>query len=317
MARRAAPTSPRRCGPVRPGYGPNSWSGWPPPTPTLLTAAVDALRTLLGGAGARARRLDGAQLDALAATLPLGGAGGGWAAALSGIVAGQNGVGTDDAELPVSLEALQALDVPVGGAGLMLGVNRHHEPVTIRLFRPEPTRAALIGGLRCAQLLVLRSLALGAQIVVQSGRPYAWEPFLRGVSGQGTSVVTMVPPGRIIEPPPASPTRPQLVVVDVGPVGATGLPVVESSWRATLLVRDDLNQADLDILARADVALLQPLTQPEAYIAASALGLGESAGWLTRIRADMMGVVVGRRTLRWAMLSTTPIEQQLVGAPTR
>jgi type VII secretion protein EccE len=287
------------------------------PSAEGLTASVNALRTLLGAAGAAGRPLDGAQLDALAATLPLGGGASGRSAVLSGVVARDEGIGQDGSGVPVSQAMLTALEVPVGGAGLVLGINRHGNPVTVRMFRPEPTRAALIGGLRCAELMALRALAVGARVIVQSGRPYAWEPFLRGISARGTSVVTMVAPGQIVEPPPASPIQPQLVVVDVGPVGATGIPVVESAWRTTLLVRDELGQTDLDVLARADLALLQPLTPNEAYVASAALGLGDSAGWLTRIRADMIGVVVGRRTLRWALLSTTPIEQQLIGAPTR
>jgi hypothetical protein len=44
-----------------------------------------------------------------------------------------------------------------------------------------------------------------------------------------------------------------------------------------------------------------------------ALGLGDAAEWLTRIRGDMVGVVAGRRAVRWALLAATPTERQLVG----
>lgn len=285
------------------------------PSTTVLGAAVDGLRKLLSGAGAKARRLDGAQMDGLAATLPLGGAAGGIGGVLAGtFTAGRDDLGTGVSEIPLTEQALSVIDQPVGGAGMVLGVNRRGEPVIVRMFRPEPTRAVLIGGLRCAELIVLRALAIGAQVIVQSGRPYAWEPFLRGV---GDQVVRVVPPGRIVEPPPATASQPQLLIVDVGPVGATGVTVVESAWRATLLVRDELTQQDLDVLARADLAMLQPLAPHEAYLASAALGLGDSGSWLTRIRPDMIGVVVSRRTLRWALLSNTPLENQLIGVPTR
>lgn len=287
------------------------------PSPAALAAATSALHALLGSAGAAARPLDGAQLDALAATLPLGGAAGGPGAVLAGMVAGHEGLGLDGVGLPVTAATLASIEAPVGGAGLVLGINRHGDPVTVRLFRPEPTRAALIGGLRFAQIIVLRAVAIGAQVIVQSGRPAAWEPFLRGVSARGTAVIALVTPGQLGEPPPATPVRPQLLVVDVGPVGAMGIPIVEAGWRTALLVRDELGQADLDVLARADLALLQPLTPAEAYVAAAALGLGDSANWLTKIRADMVGIVVGRRTLRWALISGTPIEQQIIGPPVR
>ena len=63
--------------------------------------------------------------------------------------------------------------------------------------------------------------------------------------------------------------------------------------------------------------LLQPLTAAEAALAGGALGLGGSADWLTRIQSDMVGVVLPRRSVRWTLLSPTPIELQLIGAITR
>ncbi|MBT8224565.1 MAG: type VII secretion protein EccE [Dactylosporangium sp.] len=283
------------------------------PSPSALAGLVRSLRALLAAASARARPLDGTQLEALAATLPLGGASSGSSAMLAGVVAGGTGLGVSGTGLPVTAPMLAALHLPLGNAGMMLGVNRHGDPVVVRMFRGEPTRAAIIGGIRCAQVVLLRALAVGAHAVVLSGRPYAWDPFLRAIGAHASGSVMMAQPGQVLEPPPASAVRPQLLVVDVGPVGTTGVPVVEGAWRTTLLVRDDLGQADLDVLSRVDLALLQPLATDEAHIAAAALGLGDAGGWLTRIRADMIGVVIGRRTLRWALVSGTPIEHQTIG----
>lgn len=282
-----------------------------------LTRLTAALQMLVGSAGAHIKPLDGTQMDALTATLPLGGTAGGTSAMLAGVVAGSSALGSQGSGIPIEEETLACLEIPVGGAGLMLGVNRHGDPVTVRLFRPEPTRAAVIGGLRCAQVIVLRALAIGAEAIVLSGRPQAWEPFLRGVCAQGSCAIAMAAPGRILDPAPATPIRPQLLIVDVGPVGTTGIPVVEAAWRTTLLIRDDLGQSDIEILARTDLALIQPLTPNEAYFASAAFGLGDSAAWLTRIRADMIGLVVGRRTLRWALISATQLEHNLIGQPTR
>jgi hypothetical protein len=283
------------------------------PGPQSQAAALGALRRLLGSAGAAAQRLDGTQLAGLAATLPLGGAADPSAAGLAAVLNRSAAAAlVGDTGMRTGAPALAALDLPVGGAGLMMGVNRHDEPTTVRLFRPEPTRVALFGGLRYAELVVLRALALGGRVVVQTGRPQAWEPFVRGVSGPGDAL-GIAPPNRPLELPPASPLQPQLVLVDVGPVGAMGVPVVEAAWRATLVLRDDLAPHDADILARADLVMVPPLSAPEAEIAGNALGLSQLADHLPRIRPDMVGVVVGRRTLRWTLLSPTPIEQQLIG----
>jgi type VII secretion protein EccE len=265
-----------------------------------LTAAVQALGRLLGNDGAAVRRLDGEQLAGFAATLPLGGPDRGplpWLAR----------PGAPRSSPPDGLE------LPVDAAGLMIGTNRHGAPVLVRLFRAEPTRAMVVGGVRCAQVLAVRAMALGARVVVQTTRPYAWEPFVRGVSTPGETIA-VIPPGRPVPAAPGTPLHPLLTVVDAGPVPAEAL--TGGGWQATLVVRDELTPADMDVLGRADLVVLQPLRPDEATVAGSTLGLGDAAGWLTRIRPDMVGVV-NRRAVRWALLSSTPIEQQLIGPPAR
>ncbi|MDG4833888.1 type VII secretion protein EccE [Solwaraspora sp. WMMD1047] len=283
------------------GAGPGSVAGSVPVDLTVrltagdaagLTAAVRGMRRLLDAGGGSARRLDGEHLAGLRATLPLG---------LAPAGRGRPPAGSD------------ALDLPMGGAGLMIGANRHGTAVGVRLFRPEPTGAVLIGGVRPAQLIALRAMALGARVVVQTTRPGAWNPFVRGAAGAGEPI-PVIPAGRGLTGPPATPLRPVLTIVDVGPVAAA--PARTGAWQARLVVRDEVTATDVDPLARADLVILQPLRPAEAALAGPALGLGDSADWLTRIRDDMVGLV-NRRVLRWARLAVTPIEARLVGSPTR
>ncbi|WP_432983734.1 type VII secretion protein EccE [Dactylosporangium sp. CA-233914] len=286
------------------------------PSGAALEQAIVALGRLAAGIEAEVTRLDGAQLDGLAATLPLGGGAASDDAMLAGLVSGHDGLALGGGRaVSVGAPRLAAAEPMVGGEGVMLGVNRRGEPLVVRLFRAEPTRAALIGGMRCAQLVILRALATGARVVVQSARPHDWQPFQRAL---GTSeALTVVPPGRLADPPPATATQPQLLVMDVGPIPGRAVPVPESAWRTVLFLRDDMTTADVDLLTRSDLALLQPLSPHEATLAGDALGLGDSRGWLTRISPEMLGVVINRQTVRWTQISTTPIELQLTGGPTR
>jgi type VII secretion protein EccE len=272
------------------------------PDAQALDVAAQALRKLLAAEHAHARRLDGEHLGGLAATLPLGGAD---VPDPAGRPAPAHGL------LPAAVA--DGLELPVGAAGLMVGSNRHGRPVVARFFRPEQTRALLVGGVRAAQLLALRAMALGARVVVQTARPQAWEPFVRGASVPGESIA-VVPPGRAIEIAPGSALHPLFVVVDVGPVGADNRP--GAGWQATLVVRDEFTAADVDVATRADLLLVQPLRPDEADVLGAALGLGDTAQWLTRIRADMVALV-NRRAVRWAALAQTPIEAQLIGPPAR
>jgi type VII secretion protein EccE len=261
------------------------------PDPAGLATAVQGVRRLLGAVGLTVRRLDGEHLDGLLASLPLGRV----------LVPGPAGaLGERASTLP--------------GSGVMVGRNRRGSPVIARLVRPEPTRVLLVGGIRAAETLTLRALALGAHVLVQTGRPAAWEPFLRAVS-LPSDTIAMVPPGQTVALPPAGRLAPQLVVVDVG-TAAGDPPGGYGPWRTTMVVRDDLAAADVDPLARADLVILQPLRPDEAVLAGATLGLGDGQEWLTRIRADMVGLV-NRRAVRFALLSPTPLEQQLVGPPER
>ena len=265
-----------------------------------LGVATQALHKLLGGEHAYARRLDGEHLDGLAATLPLGGT----APTAPGYRPG--------AASPS--DALDGLELPVGSAGLMLGSNRHGAPVIARLFRPEQTRAAddrracaVPSWWPCA-----RWRSAPGWWCRRPGRR------LGSRSSAGAAVpgesIAVVPPGRTAEIAPGTALHPLLVVVDVGPVGPdtrTG-----HGWQATLVVRDEFTPADVDLAARADLLLLQPLRADEAALAGSALGLGDAAQWLTRIREDMVGRgqppggTLGRAV-------ATPIELQLIGPPAR
>jgi type VII secretion protein EccE len=270
------------------------------PETASLGAATQALRKVVAGEHANMRRLDGEHLLGLLATLPLGGV-----------------PATTVPGLPVDgvqpADNAEGMYLPISSAGLMLGSNRHGNPVVTRLFRPEQTRALLVGGVRCAQLVTFRAMALGARVVVQTARPQAWEPFVRGASVPGESIA-VVPPGRAIEIAPGSALHPLLVVVDIGPVGADNRP--GAGWQATLIVRDEFTAADVDVASRADLLILQPLRPAEATLIGGTLGLGEVAQWMTKIRPDMVGVI-NRRAVRWAALAQTPIESQLIGAPTR
>ncbi len=332
------------------------------PNPVALGTALQSLRRLLGSAGLGAVRLDGEHLLGFAATLPLGRVAcrsghqpafdsrvacrsghqpafdsrvacrSGHQPAFDSRVACRSGhqPAFDSRVGPAGALARARIELP--GAGLMLGRNRKGRPVLARVVRAEPTRALLVGGVRAAELFTLRALALGVHVLVHTGRPYAWEPFLRAVSlpsdaialvafdqsGPAASVAAhdpVRPPRRPVALPPAGPLAPQLVIVDVGPPGSHPVPD-EAAWRTTLVVRDDLTDADLDTLARADLVVLQPLHPDEAALAGAALGLGAGHEWLAKIRADMVGVV-NRRAVRFAQLSPTPLEQQLIGAPER
>jgi type VII secretion protein EccE len=260
------------------------------PDVTGLDTAVRALRTLLATDRVRLRHLEGAQLPGLAATLPLGGQ-------------------------AVDGRRIDAPELPISPAGLMIGRNQGGGAVLIRLFRPEPTRALLVGGLPGAQLLAFRAMATGARVLVRTTRPHAWEPFARGAAVPGEAI-TILPPGRPFDAPAGSVRHPTLTVLDTGAAPGGPEPARDAGWQTTLVVRDEFGAPDVPHATEADLVILQRLTPAEATLLGGTLGLGETASYFPRMRTDMVAVI-NRRAVRWAVFSQTPIEQGLIGEPVR
>ncbi|MEV4131120.1 type VII secretion protein EccE [Dactylosporangium sp. NPDC049742] len=183
------------------------------PTPAALDRATAALHRLATTHDAAVTRLRGAQLDGLAATLPLGGGAASSTAALAGLLTGRDDLTPDGTPAdPVTTADLTFLQPTPALAGLMLGRDRRGAPAVIHPFRAQPTRAVLIGGARCAQLLTLRALAVGAHVTVQSSRPDTWSPFLRSLTGEQ---ITLLPAGQPATLPAPTPTHPQLLILDL------------------------------------------------------------------------------------------------------
>ncbi|OBJ52937.1 type VII secretion protein EccE [Mycobacterium sp. 1423905.2] len=71
-------------------------------------------------------------------------------------------------------KALRHLDVPASGCGQVVGADDHGRAVALSLFGPQIRRVEIAGTLHLAQQVVLRSLALGAHVLVHSRRPNMW-----------------------------------------------------------------------------------------------------------------------------------------------
>ncbi|WP_231984417.1 type VII secretion protein EccE [Mycobacterium sp. E342] len=66
------------------------------------------------------------------------------------------------------------LAVPASGCGQVIGADEQGRAVAVPLFGPQIGRVEIRGTLHLAQQVVLRSLALGARVLVHSVRPGRW-----------------------------------------------------------------------------------------------------------------------------------------------
>ncbi|MDT5224603.1 MAG: hypothetical protein QOG19_2010, partial [Mycobacterium sp.] len=82
--------------------------------------------------------------------------------------------GVPTAGEPVGGTDFEHLYVPASGCGQVIGADDHGRAVALSLFGPQIRRVEIAGTLHLAQQVVLRSLALGAHVLVHSRRPTKW-----------------------------------------------------------------------------------------------------------------------------------------------
>ena len=78
--------------------------------------------------------------------------------------------------------ALRELAVPASGCGQVIGADDEGRAVALPLFGPQIGRVEISGTLHLAQQAVLRSLALGARVLVHSRRPGLWRAMVDEVN---------------------------------------------------------------------------------------------------------------------------------------
>lgn len=199
-------------------------------------------------------------------------------------------------------------------SGLVLGIDQQRQPVTLRLFRPEPTRVVLIGGLWATHLLVLRALSVGARVAVFTARPDVWQGFSQWATGDARQIAVL-PPTQYLTVP-AGRRAPALLVYDEGPTGATQ-PLPPTGWQTRLTVLPELTSYGFSSLQEADLVAVQRLTRSETDAAGSVIGLPpETTGLLPTLRDDMLALLGGDGA-QYVWLCPTTVEQHRLGAPRR
>ena len=186
--------------------------------------------------------------------------------------------------------------------------------IQVHLFRPVPSRLALLGGLYLAMQLSLRAAATGEVVVVTTGRPAAWAAILRAFDSSDHSTDAPVQV-RGLEPaavPRATQDMPVLMVQDSGAVPQE-LHSNRSPWQSTAYVLPYLHPQVGANATAADLVLVQRLPVGQAQLAGR---LWRLSGGMTQELASLHddGVIALGNNL-WLPLRpvTTAKEAALIG----
>src|SRR5690606_24142938 len=83
----------------------------------------------------------------------------------------------------LSVDVLETLELPVGEDGIVLGVDPQNQPAVASLLRPTAMDVILVGSMWMAQVLSMRTVAIGARVAVETVRGPSWGAMAQAAGG--------------------------------------------------------------------------------------------------------------------------------------
>ncbi|MFD9354279.1 hypothetical protein [Streptomyces sp. NPDC060031] len=214
----------------------------------------------------------------------------------------------------LSASDLEALALPVGDDGVVIGVDAEGRPSVLGVNRPTPYEITLIGGLWTAQVLALRAAATGARVAVETGRGPVWSALAQAAGG-GQPCVTLHDVGRV-PPQGASAGSPVLVVRDCGMRPPRGR-VVAGPWQSVLTLLPYLSPTAPRLLRGAALAGVQRVSPDEAEQIGRLMRLPQGAVGSLPTLGDGVTLWCTTRDRRFVLTQPTDTETALLGPPRR
>jgi hypothetical protein len=206
--------------------------------------------------------------------------------------------------------ARQETVVRTGPSGLLLGHGRT-SPITIRLFRPNPTRLLLAVPDYVTWLLAFRCISLGAHLSIVANERRRWQGLANAVVQCGGTVDFLDPDDAL--PSQGRPYRPSLVIDDAAGFDGTTIPL--GPWQAVMMTADASHSGAIHLLRSCDMALASPCDSKTTDNLRRAYALNPRQLRLTNnLEANEVALCMPRRVNR-VSIPPTPTEYSLLFGP--
>ncbi|MET7574838.1 hypothetical protein ABZT04_41165 [Streptomyces sp. NPDC005492] len=214
--------------------------------------------------------------------------------------------------LPV--DQVEALSLPIGDDGVVVGVDPEGRPAVLGVNRPTPYDILLISGLWTAQVLALRAAATGARVAVETGRPQAWMQMVHAMGG-GQNGLAVYEVGRV-PPQGASAGTPVLVVRDCGMRPPRGR-VTSAPWQSVLTLLPYLSPVAPRLMRQARLVGVQRVSPDEAAEIGRVIGLPRADLDALPTLPDGVTLWCTERDRQYVMTQPTDPEVGLLGVARR
>lgn len=194
-----------------------------------------------------------------------------------------------------------------GPSGLLLGPSNNGD-VTIRLFRPRPTRLLVSVPDYVKWTLAYRAITLGAHLTILTGQPRSWAALGEVIKGSGGTVDIVDQVGKL--PGQGRAFRPSLIIDDLAAGDGVRMPL--GPWQAVLMIGDVSASATLHALRTCDMTLVSPCDAKAAENLRRGYGLNAAQQrLLNNLAANEVVVAMPRHAARVTM-PPTPTEYRLL-----
>ncbi|MEF9885747.1 hypothetical protein [Streptomyces sp. P9-A4] len=214
----------------------------------------------------------------------------------------------------VPLEQLDAMALPVGDDGMVIGVDAENRPAVLGINRPVPYDITLIGGLWTAQVMALRAAATGARIAVETGRAQAWTGLAQAAGG-GQPCISLHDVGRV-PPQGASAGSPVVVVRDCGMRPPRGR-VVSAPWQSVVTLLPYLSPVAPRLLEKSSLVGVQRVSPDEAAQIGRIMSLPRHEYEALSTLADGVTLWCTPNDRQFVMTQATDAETGLLGGARR
>lgn len=199
--------------------------------------------------------------------------------------------------------------IRTGPSGLLLGPGPDGRPITIRLFRPEPTRVFVATRDYMTWVLIFRAVTIGAHITVITATPRSWTLLVELVQASGGTIDLLSSAGSTI-PGQGRPYRPSLIVDDLA--DSDGVRMSLGAWQSVLVLNDAAAGSAIHTLRACDLALVSPCDARTAENLRRGYALSTNQmRQLNNLAENELVVAMPRRVSR-VLMPPTPIEYQLL-----
>ncbi|MFG3657809.1 hypothetical protein [Streptomyces sp. NPDC047706] len=223
-------------------------------------------------------------------------------------------IGPRHARHSVSASQLEALTLPIGDDGVVIGVDAENRAAVLGVNRPTAYDVVLIGGLWTAQVIALRAAATGARVAVETGRPQAWMQMVHAMGG-GQNGLAVYEVGRV-PPQGSSAGTPVLVVRDCGMRPPRGR-VVSGPWQSVLTVLPYLSPVAPRLVRQARLVGVQRVSPDEAAELGRTMALLRTDVDALPTLPDGLTLWCTDRDRQYVMTQPTDAEIGLLGSPRR